>query len=73
MSLVALHNSHNNKEPRGRYTARLLRRLPTARFRRFANQSTKPEIVAYGRNKIGLRSRPGAPARDSLTAKRQLN
>jgi hypothetical protein len=73
VSLVALHNSHNNKEPRGRYTARLLRRLPTARFRRFANQSTKPEMVASSCNKIDPPGRPGAPARDSLTAKRQLN
>jgi hypothetical protein len=34
------------RKPRGRYTARRLKRLPIARFRRYISQSTNPEMVA---------------------------
>jgi hypothetical protein len=46
----------HSKKPRGRYTARLLIRLPFVRFRRCLNQSTKPGMVACRREKYRKRA-----------------
>ena len=43
----------HSKKPRGRYTARLLKRLPICAVPPLFPQSTKPEMVASKRNKIG--------------------